>query len=146
MRNYEARKPSYFATPSPQLIHALHTSLEQILSSPLSVRFDAHKAVSKKVKETVEGLGLRQLASRRADQANGMTAMYLPEGVAAQDLLKRVLDKGVVMAGGLHREIAGSYFRFGHMGVTVMNEDLGHIDKALTALKEALAEVGYKKV
>jgi len=50
------------------------------------------------------------------------------------------------MAGGLHKEIAGSYFRFGHMGVTVMNKDLGHIDKALTALKEALAELGYKKV
>ena len=146
MRNYEARKPSYFATPSPQLIHALHTSLKQILSVPLSVRFSTHKAVSNKVKECIEAIGLRQLASNPTDQANGMTAMYLPEGVAAQDLLKRILAKGVVMAGGLHREIAGKYFRFGHMGVSVMNKDLGHIDKALAALKEALADVGYNKV
>ena len=32
MKNYEAKKPSYFATPSPQLIHALHTALKQILA------------------------------------------------------------------------------------------------------------------
>lgn len=145
MNNYEDGKPSYFATPSSQLIRALHTSLKQILRLPLSSRFEDHKAISKKVKKTVEALGLRQLASSPANQANGMTAMYLPEGVIARDLLKRILDKGFIMAGGLHREIAGSYIRFGHMGVSVT--DMGwYIDKALEALKEALEEVRYKKV
>lgn len=144
MRNYEAKKPSYFATPSPQLVRALHTSLNQILSMPLSVRFEAHKAVSKKVKSAIESLGLRQLANTAADQANGMTAVYLPEGVTTPEIVPKLLAKGVVMAGGLHREIATKYFRIGHMGVSVMNEDLGHIDKALVALKEALAEAGYK--
>lgn len=145
LRNYEAKKPSYFATPSPQLVHALHTSLTQILSVPLSVRFDAHKAASKKVKATIAELGLRQLANTPADQANGMTAVYLPDGVTAADLLPKLAGKGFVMAGGLHREIATKYFRFGHMGVSVMNPDLGHIDTACKALKESLAEAGYKK-
>jgi len=145
MRNYEAKKPSYFATPSPQLVRALYTSLQQILSAPLSVRFETHKAVSRKVKSAIECLGLRQLANTPADQANGMTAIYLPEGVTAPDILPKLLAKGVVLAGGLHREIATKYFRFGHMGVSVMDEDLGHIDKAITALKEALAEAGYQK-
>lgn len=146
MRNYEAKKPSYFATPSPQLVRALHTSLQQILSATLPVRFEAHKAVSRKVKSAIESLGLRQLANTPADQANGMTAVYLPEGVTSPDILPRLLAKGVVMAGGLHREIATKYFRLGHMGVSVMNEDMGHIDKAIAALKEALVEAGYQKV
>jgi len=145
MRNYEAKKPSYFATPSPQLVRALHISLQQILSEPLPLRFEAHKAVSKKVKSAIESLGLRQLANAPEDQAHGMTAIYLPEGVTAPDLLAKLLAKGVVMAGGLHREIATKYFRFGHMGVSVMKGDLGHIDKAITALEGALAELGYQK-
>ena len=145
MRNYEAKRPSYFATPSPQLIHALHTSLQQILSVPLSDRFEAHKVASTKVKAAVESLGLRQLANTPAHQANGMTAIYLPDGVTAPDLLAKLSAKGFVMAGGLHREIATKYFRFGHMGVSVMNKNLGHVDKAIVALKESLAEAGYKQ-
>lgn len=63
MQNYEAKKTAYFATPSPQLIHALHTSLTQLLSKPLSDRFAGHKATSDKVKAAVAKLGLKQVAS-----------------------------------------------------------------------------------
>ncbi|PWW78721.1 PLP-dependent transferase [Tuber magnatum] len=145
MQNYEAKKPSYFATPSPQLVRALHTSLNQILSAPLDYRFQKHKEVSQKIKKAVAELGLRQLADKPECQANGMTAIYLPEGVAAPDLLPKLMAKGVVFAGGLHKEIATKYFRFGHMGVSVTNADLGHIDKAIEALKSSLAEAGYKQ-
>jgi len=120
MQNYEAKKPSYFATPSPQLIHALHTSLTQILSKPLEERFAAHRAASDKVKKAITDLGLKQLASNPADQANGMTAIYYPENVKATDILPALLNKGVIFAGGLHREIAPKYFRIGHMGVSVV--------------------------
>lgn len=121
MQNYEAKKPSYFATPSPQLIHALHTSLSQILSKPLSERFEAHRATSQRVKKAVAALGLKQLASDPADQANGMTAIYLPENVKVPELMPALMKKGVIFAGGLHKEIAAKYFRFGHMGVSVVS-------------------------
>jgi alanine-glyoxylate transaminase/serine-glyoxylate transaminase/serine-pyruvate transaminase len=120
MQNYEAKKPSYFATPSPQLVHALHTSLTQILSTPLSERCAAHKASSQKLKKAVTALGLKQLASDPADQANGMTAIYLPQDVTVPVLLPNLLKKGVIFAGGLHKEIATKYFRVGHMGVSVV--------------------------
>jgi alanine-glyoxylate transaminase / serine-glyoxylate transaminase / serine-pyruvate transaminase len=125
MQNYEAKKASYFATPSPQLIHALHTSLAQILSKPLSERFAMHRAASQKIKKAVADLGLKQLAASPADQANGMTAVYLPDGVKAPELLPNLLKKGVVFAGGLHRDIAPQYFRIGHMGVSVVR-NLAH--------------------
>lgn len=144
MRNYEAKKPSYFATPSPQLIRALHTSLTQILSLPMEQRFARHKEVSAYVKKSIAEMGLKQVAEAPECQANGMTAIYLPEGVGAPDLLPKLLARGVIFAGGLHKEIATKYFRFGHMGVSVMNGDLGHIQKALGALRESLCEAGYQ--
>lgn len=121
MQNYEARKPSYFATPSPQLVHALHTSLTQILSVPLAERFARHKEVSQKVKAAVAELGLKQLAAKPENQANGMTAIYLPEGFTPPDVLPSLAKKGVIFAGGLHKEIATKYIRFGH------TSDVGHI-------------------
>jgi len=145
MQNYEANKPSYFATPSPQLVHALHTALSQILAKPLSDRFARHKAVSQKIKARVTELGLKQLATDPTNAANGMTAIYLPEGTAAAEFLPGLLKKGVVFAGGLHKEIATKYVRFGHMGVSVMNENRDDVDRALKAFEELLEECGYKK-
>ena len=146
MKNYEAKKPSYFATPSPQLIHALHTALTQLLSrSSLQERFETHAKVSRKIKEKVEKLGLKQLAQQEECQANGMTAMYLPEGITPPDVLPGLLKRGVIFAGGLHKDIASRYIRFGHMGVTVMDDSKrGEVDKALNALEEVLNEVQKK--
>lgn len=144
MQNYEAKKPSYFATPSPQLIHALHTSLTQILSRPIEQRFADHKAASQKIKKAVADLGLKQLAAKPENQANGMTAIYLPEGIAPPDVLPSLAKKGVIFAGGLHKEIATKYIRFGHMGVSVTDPNRPDINKAISALKDSLVEVGYK--
>ena len=144
MQNYEAKKPSYFATPPTQLITSLHTSLTQILSRPLSDRFAAHRAASQRIKKVVSELGLKQLAEKQENQANGMTAMYLPNDLKGPDVLPKILNKGVIFAAGLHREIAPKYIRFGHMGVSVTDPKRDDIEKALNALKEGLLEVGYE--
>ena len=144
MQNYEAKKASYFATPPPQLIHALHTALTQILSRPLEQRFADHRAASQKIKKAVTDLGLKQLATKPENQANGMTAVYLPEGVQASEILPSLMKKGIIFAGGLHKEIATKYIRFGHMGVSVTDPNRQDVDKALEALKTGLSEVGYK--
>lgn len=144
MQNYEAKKPSYFATPSPQLIRALHTSLTQILSTPLSDRFATQKAASQRIKAAVTALGLKQLAEKPENQANGMTAIYLPNGLTPPEILPSLLKKGVVFAGGLHKEIASKYIRFGHMGVSVMDPERKDVENAIEALKSGLVEVGYE--
>ncbi|KAL9001123.1 MAG: hypothetical protein Q9169_000306 [Polycauliona sp. 2 TL-2023] len=144
MQNYEAKKPSYFATPSPQLIHALHTSLMQVLARPLSERFAIHRKTSERIKSTITSYGLQQLATKPENQAHGMTAIYLPEGMKPPEVLPNLLKRGVVFAGGLHKEIAAKYIRFGHMGVSVVDPARKDIDKALEALKEGLEEAGYQ--
>jgi len=126
MRNYEAGKPSYFATPSTQLVHALNTALDAVLALPLAERFARHVEASDRVKHAVEALGLRQLASRAEDRAHGMTAIMLPEGVQAADLLQRLAGKGVVCAVGFYKNLTGRYIRFGHMGASVVGYCLCH--------------------
>ena len=121
MQNYENKKASYFATPSPQLIHALHTALTQILSKPLSEQFAKHKEASDRIKATVASLGLKQVAPNPDEQAHGMTAIYLPENVKGTELLPSLAKKGVIFAGGIHKEIVTKYIRFGHMGVSVVS-------------------------
>ena len=72
-----------------------------------------------------------------------MTAIYLPDGVKAPELLPNLLKKGVIFAGGLHKEIAAKYIRFGHMGVSVTDPKRDDITRALEALKTSLADVGH---
>ncbi|KAK2852138.1 hypothetical protein FQN49_005328, partial [Arthroderma sp. PD_2] len=141
MQNYEAGKPSYFATPATQLVHALHTALTQIASKPLADRFAVHRAASQRVKKAVTELGLEQLATKEENQANAMTAIRLPAGLTPPDVLPKLFQKGLVFAGGLHKEIASQYIRFGHMGVSVTDPRRDDIDRALAALKEVFEEV-----
>ncbi|KAI1616878.1 alanine-glyoxylate transaminase [Exophiala viscosa] len=145
MQNYEAKKPSYFATPPTQLVQALNTALKQLLSQPLEARFAQHQKISKYVKSELTKMGLKQLPTDPANAANTMTAIYLPEGLTPPEILPKLMAQGVVFAGGLHKEIAARYIRFGHMGVSSMDEARGDIDKALNALKQGLAEVEKAK-
>jgi alanine-glyoxylate transaminase/serine-glyoxylate transaminase/serine-pyruvate transaminase len=84
-------------------------------------RFAAHKAGSDKIKKAIADLGLKQVAANPDEQAHGMTAIYLPDGVKGADLLPILAKKGVVFAGGIHKEIAAKYIRFGHMGVSLVS-------------------------
>ncbi|CAN8103542.1 unnamed protein product [Discula destructiva] len=145
MKNYEAKKPSYFATPSPQLIHALNTALKQILAAPLSERFAKHVEASDRIKKAVSALGLKQVAAKPEDQAHTMTAIYLPETVKAAEILPALAKRNVVFAGGIHKDIAPKYIRFGHMGVSVLDGKRGDVDRALKALEDGLSECGYQK-
>lgn len=119
--------------------------MTQVLATPLSERFAAHRAASQKVKKAVSELGLKQLASKPENQANAMTAMYLPEGLTPPEILPNLMKKGVIFAGGLHKEIATKYIRFGHMGVSVTDPGRRDIENAIEALKQGLAEVEKAK-
>lgn len=144
MTAYEARKPAYFATPAVQLIYALLASLKQLTAQSMDTRFDQHRQVSQKFKKAVTDLGLKQLAVSDEVAANGMTAIWLPEGVQVSDIVPSLAAKGVQIAGGLHAECATKYFRIGHMGISVTEPQRGHIDKVIDSLATTLKEVKSK--
>ncbi|KAJ7035673.1 pyridoxal phosphate-dependent transferase [Mycena alexandri] len=141
MKAYESGKTAYFATPPVNLIYAYHQSLSTITKKAPSLeeRFELHRAASKQIKDTAAALGLKQLALDPAFAANGMTALYFPEGVSAGDVLPKLGAKGIIAAGGLHAEIKDKYFRLGHMGITAVDGQRGDIQTVTTALKEVFA-------
>ncbi|RAL00295.1 alanine--glyoxylate transaminase, partial [Aspergillus ibericus CBS 121593] len=145
MQNYENFKPSYFATPPTQLVHALHTTLSQITARPMAERFAIHAQASDRVKAAVAELGLGQVATKPENQAHAMTAIWLPEGLTPPDVLPGLLKRGVIFAAGLHKQVATKYIRFGHMGVSVTDPNRTDIDKAIAALKEAVSEAKQAK-
>ena len=84
-------------------------------------------------------LGLGQVPADEC-AANTMTAPRYPEGVAAAELLPRISAAGAIVAGGLHPEIKGEYFRIGHMGPTTLGDMLATVG----AVETGLAGCGYQ--
>ncbi|UCC65848.1 MAG: alanine--glyoxylate aminotransferase family protein [Anaerolineae bacterium] len=138
MEAYEARRPSYFGTPAVNLVAALNVSLGQILAEGLEARFERHRRMSRAVKAAVSALGLGQVPVRDEVAAHTLTAPRYPDGVDS-NLLGHVKAAGAILAGGLHPEIRGEYFRIGHMGVT----SFGDVLATIGALEQGLMAVGY---
>jgi alanine-glyoxylate transaminase/serine-glyoxylate transaminase/serine-pyruvate transaminase len=151
MKAYESGSAAYFATPPVNLIYAFHASLSLITAKSssslpsLSERFALHHAASQRIKSAARSMGLKQLPLQESEAANGMTALYFPEGVKAADLLPRLGKKGIIVAGGLLSPIKDTYFRIGHMGVSVVDENRGDIETIVKALGESLDEIWQEK-
>jgi alanine-glyoxylate transaminase / serine-glyoxylate transaminase / serine-pyruvate transaminase len=139
MQAYEARQPSYFATPAVNLIFALNVSLELILAEGMERRFSRHIRLSKACKAGIRALGLDQVPMHPDYAANTMTAPRFPTGINSADFLGKAAKAGVTLAGGLHPAIRAQYFRIGHMGST----NQGDILATLGAIETALAASGY---
>ncbi|GAA5992381.1 hypothetical protein JCM11641_002144 [Rhodosporidiobolus odoratus] len=142
MESYEKGTPAYFATPSVNLIYALEASLKNIVDGPVSLadRFKLHREASAKFRDEAAKLGFKTVALSPEASANGMTALYTPEGVAPPALVGALAERGIVIAGGLHKDIKTKYIRFGHMGVSVVDRPTDAA-KILSALKASLAAV-----
>jgi alanine-glyoxylate transaminase/serine-glyoxylate transaminase/serine-pyruvate transaminase len=139
MQAYEARKPSYFATPAVNLVFALNVSLGQILQEGLEARIARHARLSKACKAGIQALGLGQVPLQPEYAANTMTAPRYPAGVNGADFLARAAKAGVTLAGGLHPAIRAEYFRIGHMG----SVNLGDILATIAAVETALNGTGF---
>lgn len=80
MKAYEENRAAYFATPPVNLIYAYRASLELILRSntvPFDERLKRHKTATGRIREGAEKLGLRFVAQKLEERANGMTAVSI---------------------------------------------------------------------
>ncbi|KAG1726220.1 pyridoxal phosphate-dependent transferase [Suillus lakei] len=105
MKAYENNSAAHFATPP---VNTFHASLIQIMQGSVSLkqRFKLHQEVSRRVKKAAEEIGFKG--------ANGMSALYFPDGFTASDIVPRLLKKDVVVAGGLHASIKGVFVTENH--------------------------------
>uniref|UniRef100_M4BPY4 alanine--glyoxylate transaminase n=1 Tax=Hyaloperonospora arabidopsidis (strain Emoy2) TaxID=559515 RepID=M4BPY4_HYAAE len=142
MKNYEARQPSYFATPSVNHLFALNEALDILLENGgMEQRFREHKFIGDAVKEAMTTLGC-SLVTVDGCGASTLTCVRYPIGVGAADFLPKAVKRGVSLAGGLHKAIKTEYFRIGHMGPSTRRLD--HILKTVDAIEGALIECGHK--
>lgn len=137
MQAYEGGKGAYFATPAVQTITALKVSLDEIFSESLDQRFAKHAQVSQKFKQDLKSLGFKILPLNDKVAANGLSAVYFPEGVDGADFIAKIGAKGFTVAGGIHKALVGKYFRVGHMGFSVYE---GHVDSLTKAIREVVAD------
>jgi alanine-glyoxylate transaminase/serine-glyoxylate transaminase/serine-pyruvate transaminase len=78
--------------------------------------------------------------------AHTLTAIYYPEGIAGGDLLKLMTAGGIVVAGGLHPNHNTKYFRIGHMNVSAVELENGHLDKVISVLESSLKVIKTSKL
>ncbi|TMW61352.1 hypothetical protein Poli38472_012543 [Pythium oligandrum] len=141
MKAYEARQPSYFATPAVNHLFALNEGLTILLENGgIEQRFREHKLVANGIKDAIKALGL-SFVTDATSGAHTLTCVRYPAGVGAADFLPKVYKRGVSLAGGLHKKIKTEYFRIGHMGPSTRRLD--HALKTIEAIEEALIECGY---
>lgn len=72
-------------------------------SPSLEERFALHKQASTKLKTAIQDMGLGLVTVSNSAAANGMTAVYTPEGITPGDIVPKMLERGVVIAAGLHK-------------------------------------------
>ncbi|HJW84558.1 MAG TPA: alanine--glyoxylate aminotransferase family protein, partial [Anaerolineae bacterium] len=137
MQAYQARKPAYFGTPPTNLIVALAESVKQMLDEGMAARWARHRALGASMRAAMQALGLKLVPLRPELVADTLTTVYYPEGVD-DSFVGRVAQHGVIIAGGLHAEIKGRYFRVGHMGVVGQAE----IGQTVSAIEAALKDAG----
>jgi alanine-glyoxylate transaminase/serine-glyoxylate transaminase/serine-pyruvate transaminase len=123
MRAYEERRPSYFSTPPTNLVLALAVGLGEILEQGVEARFAAHARTAEALRAAWGELGLTPVPKRPELASNLLSALRFPPGVDGT-LVRRILDQGVAVAGGLHPAIRNEYFRVGHMGFVTGRPDL----------------------
>lgn len=140
MRGYEERRPVYFSTPATNLILALEVGLHEILDSEIRNRFSTHARAGRAMRAAWSCMGLSVVPLRDELAANTLSAIRLPDGVRPT-LVRRILEHGVVTAGGLHPDIRDEYFRVGHMGYAATQPDM--LLRTVAAIGAALREEGF---
>ena len=143
MQSYESGKASYFATPAVHLVRSLKTSLQELVEKHgydqvMANHLKASEYVKQKLRSAIPSV--KFVPEGEAGAAHTMTACYFMSDLKDPALfLKRVKELGVVIAGGLLKDIPG-YFRVGHMGYSVNEKGQDHLDRAIHAIVTAYNE------
>jgi aspartate aminotransferase-like enzyme len=122
-------------TPSIPLVKALAESLRLIRAEGIEAVWARARMLASATRVGVEAMGLRLVAQRPAE---GMTAVYFPEGIDGKAFLDRLHQRfGVKLAGG-QGPLKGRIFRIAHMGLL----DELDIISTLAGIELVLAEFG----
>ncbi|HEY4621062.1 MAG TPA: alanine--glyoxylate aminotransferase family protein [Gaiellaceae bacterium] len=124
-------------TPAVSLVASFDAALAMLLEEGLEQAFARHAALGRACREGAKAMGL-ELFSPDEERSAIVTAIFVPEGVNARELVLELRDRfGITVAGG-HGDLGVRMFRIGHIGYY----DIFDITTALAAVELLLAERG----
>jgi aspartate aminotransferase-like enzyme len=124
-------------TPATSLVAALDVALGLLLEEGLEAAHERHVRLGRACREGTKAMGL-ELFSPDEDRSAVVTAVRMPEGLDAGDLVLGLRDRfGITIANG-QGALKGKIFRIGHIGWY----DVFDITTVLAAVELQLAELG----
>lgn len=125
-------------TPGISVILGVNKALDMLFEEGIDNVYARHRRYSSIIKKAVESIGLKQFPSREY-ASEVLTAVYVPDGIDAKQLIAEVQKLGVVIAGG-QGKLSGKIIRIGHIGY-VKDE---FIIRTMDALSQSLNTLRYK--
>jgi alanine-glyoxylate transaminase/serine-glyoxylate transaminase/serine-pyruvate transaminase len=127
-------------TPAVTLLRGLRASVDMLLEEGLSKVFTRHRRLAGAVRAAVNAWGLRNCAQGPDWYSDTVTAVMVPEGFDANDVIKTAYHRYDLSLGGGLNKVAGKVFRIGHLGW--LNEIM--VLQALGGVELAMHDVGIK--
>ena len=133
MDAYLDGRSSYFSTPATNLIMGLAQSTENLLEEGMDAVYGRHQKLAERFREEMQDLGFEFVTDEQYFANTLSTPKYL-DPQQGTSFRAKLLEKGVLVAGGIQSGIANTYFRVGHMGI-ISDEQ---IDFTLQAIKSVI--------
>ena len=124
-------------TPATLLLFGLREAVTMLHEEGLENVFARHQRLADGVRAAVDAWGLKNLCANPAEVSNSLTAVVMPEGQDAGEVMRIAREKYDLALGvGLGR-IRGKVFRIGHLGALNELEVIGMLGGVELALAEA---------
>lgn len=135
----KANAQGYFPyTPAATLLRGLRASIDMLLEEGLANVFARHHRLAGAVRAAVAAWGLRTCAQGPEWYSDTVTAVLVPDGFDANQVIKTAYDRYELSLGGGLNKVAGRVFRIGHLGW--LNEIM--VLQALGGVELAMRDVG----
>jgi len=126
------------STPARSLLFGLDEALTMLLDEGMGAVAERHRFLAHGVRAAVNAWGLRQCAKRPEIASNSLTAVMVPEGHDARQVIEIAFTRYDISLGSGLNEVAGKVFRIGHLGDTNSLTLAG----ALSGVEMALCDAG----
>jgi alanine-glyoxylate transaminase / serine-glyoxylate transaminase / serine-pyruvate transaminase len=125
-------------TPALSLLFGLDEALTMLLDEGMPAVAARHRRMAVGVRAAVAAWGLRECAKRPAIASNTLTAVVMPDGFDAAQVIDLAFKRYDISLGAGLGELAGKVFRIGHLG------DMNPLTLAgaLGGVEMALADAG----
>jgi len=136
-----ANAGGYFPyTPSTPMLYGLKESIRLLLEEGLENVFARHQRLAEGVRQAVAAWGLKLCATQPKWYSNSVSAIVVPEGINAQDVIATAFNQYNLSLGAGLSEVAGKVFRIGHLG------DLNELSlvSAIAGVEMAMLDNGVK--